>query len=449
VAATGFLYWVLATNLAREDDEFLADKIHILNVALRDRPGDAGMLREEVEWEPAARRYGQVYARLLDSAGKVLMETPGMTVELPPQLFHAPANMDAEVGREVVSRRQASFRIMTGRVFSAAASGAPAVIQVALDRTREEDLLAHYRRNMWAILAVGLIVSALAGYQIATCGLKPVTEIADAAGRIRSTTLHERIETDGLPRELSTLAATFNEMLDRLQESFDRLSRFSADIAHELRNPVNNLRGEAEVALGAPRSAQEYQEVLESCLEEYGRLSRLIDNLLFVARAESPQGEAIREDLEVGRELATVRDFYEGAATEAQVTLTVEAPSGLVARLDRALLQRALGNLVANALAHTPPGGVVSLSAFPQPEGLRLEVADSGHGISREHLAHVFDRFYRVDPARTNDLGRVGLGLAIVKSIAVLHGGSADISSETGKGTRVTLFFPQEDRRIA
>jgi two-component system heavy metal sensor histidine kinase CusS len=202
-------------------------------------------------------------------------------------------------------------------------------------------------------------------------------------------------------------------MLDRLEESFKRLARFSADIAHELRTPVNNLRREAEVALGKSRSAEGYREVLGSCLEECARLSRIIDSLL-----------------------------YEAAAAEAGVTLRLICSDGMVANLDRTLFQRAVGNLVANALAHTPAGGIVTVAAGREDGAVTVNVTDTGCGIPEAHLPHVFDRFYRVDDARSTATGGVGLGLAIVKTIAGLHHGSAMIKSEVGKGTRVTLAFP-------
>src|SRR5262249_24484696 len=153
--------------------------------------------------------------------------------------------------------------------------------------------------------------------------------ITDTARRIRSTTLHERIEAGRFPAELGALASTFNDMLDRLEESFDRLARFSADIAHELRTPVNNLRRETEVAVRKPRSTDEYREVLGSCLEECLRLGQLIDSLLFLARAESPQAQLVMESVDIGAELATVRDFYEAVATEAGIDLQVQAEAGL------------------------------------------------------------------------------------------------------------------------
>ena len=246
----------------------------------------------------------------------------------------------------------------------------------------------------------------------------------------------------GLPSELASLAATMNDMLARLEEAFARLSRFSADIAHELRTPLNTLRGETEVALGKARTPEEYREVLGSCLEEYGRLSKLIDSLLFLARAENPGTQVHREDFDVARELGTVREFYEAAAGEKGIALDVRAPAGIVAGLDRTLFQRAAGNLIENALAHTARGGTVTLAASRENGSIRVEIADTGCGISPEHLPFVFDRLYRADRSRTAATGGAGLGLAIVKSIAELHGGTASISSEPGKGTRVTLLLP-------
>jgi two-component system heavy metal sensor histidine kinase CusS len=443
--ATGYLYWVLVANLDREDDELLADKVHVLRMLLRDTPEGAGPLKQEVQWESAVRQHVQFYVRILDADGRTVMETPGMGADLPPAIFPQARAVGAapEDGAEVQSRSGRSFRILAARAITGGPTGKPRVLQVALDRSLEEDILAGYRAKLWFALGLALVLCTLAGYQIARRGLRPVAEMAATARRIRSSTLNERLGVGGLPAELALLAHTFNEMLDRLEDSFTRLARFSADIAHELRTPVNNLRGEAEVALGKHRSPEEYREVLASGLEECGRLSRLIDSLLFLARAESPETQIAREPVDIGRELAALHDFYEAAAAETGVTLTVACREGVVADLDRTLFQRAAGNLVANALAHTGPGGVVTLTAAGEGDAVRVEVADTGGGIPAEHLAHVFDRFYRVDPARPTGAGRVGLGLAIVKSIAALHGGSAAIVSEVGRGTRVTLVFPR------
>ena len=264
--------------------------------------------------------------------------------------------------------------------------------------------------------------------------------MATTARHISSTNLRERIQPEGYPFELASLAGTFNQMLDRLEESFERISRFSADIAHDLRTPVNNIRGEAEVALARARTVDEYRDVLESSLEEAVRLSELIGDLLFLARAESPLNELRRESVNVGELLVTVRDYYEASAANGGISLAaIESAESLIVELDRSLMLRAVSNLVSNAIAHTPPGGTVTLAAASEGAAIRIEVSDTGGGIPADALPRVFDRFFRVDPSRSKTSGGTGLGLAIVQSILTLHGGSAEISSQLGHGTRVTL----------
>jgi two-component system heavy metal sensor histidine kinase CusS len=444
LGATTFLYWALYTNLDREDDRFLAEKVQLLRVWLQSRPHDMTALRREVEGEAASRRYAQIFVRILDEEGRAIIATPGMEQDLPPGLFPPPGHPDAEPDRgvEVEAASGKAYRILSAGAAVGPSAERVWALQVAFDRTYEEELLARYRNNLWIVLAAALVACAVVSYRIARRGLRPLAVIARTASRIRATTLDERIAVADFPAELSVLAGTFNEMLDRLEESFNRLARFSADIAHELRTPVTNLRGEAEVALGQSRSPEEYREVLASCLEECARLARLIDSLLFIARAENAETPLSPEPVDVRRELETVRAFYEASASESGITLEVVAAEGLAAPLDRTLFQRAIGNLVANALAHTPAGGTVTMTARREEGALSVEVADTGCGIAAEHLPHVFDRFYRADPARAGGSGRVGLGLAIVKSIATLHRGTAAITSTAGKGTRVTLTFP-------
>ena len=189
----------------------------------------------------------------------------------------------------------------------------------------------------------------------------------------------------------------------------------------------------------------DYREVLASSLEECARLSRLIDTLLFLARAESPHTKLVRESLDLAHELDGLRAFYAAAAEEAGITLTVTAPVGITLSSDRTLLHRAVGNLIENALTYTRASGRIALSAERQGGRIRITVADSGRGIPAEHLPYVFDRFHRVEQARSNADGHVGLGLAIVRSIAVLHGGSAEITSTVGTGTEVTLSLPDDE----
>ncbi len=442
--ATGFLYHVLESNLDREDDQFLADKVQFLRSLLRDHPDDARALRQEVEWKPAAGQYGQFSIRILDSKGETILETPGMANELALNVFPLPTPEmgGSTAAKEISAASGKSYRLIAARVIREA-DQPDQVLQIALDRSYEEEILGRFRWSMLLVLGLALGGCALVGYRIARHGLWPIEQVTATARRIRSTTLDERIEPGRFPVELAVLAATMNEMLDRLEESFQRLAQFSADIAHELRTPLNNLRGEAEVALSQERTSSEYREVLFSCLEETARLSRMVDSLLFLAKAESAATPLSREPVDVGQELQTVSDYYEAAAAEQGIQLNVSSSPNMVAEVDRTLFQRAIGNLLSNALAHTPLGGRIMLSASAENGQIRVMVADSGAGIAAEHLPRVFDRFYRVDQARSGASGRMGLGLAIVKSITTLHHGSISIASEVGKGTQVKLLFPK------
>ena len=440
VLATASLYMVLRAELDRSTELFLADKLHVLRTMLRERPGDEDGLREEIELESAARRYQQFYIRLLDQNGAPILATPGMADQLDLEELTSRTRNRLAHSISMVGRHGQAFWITSATAPVGTLPGVTDKIQIAIDISQSEELLARYRLWFWAILLVTSVLFPLAGYRIARHAIRPVEQIAVTARRITSTNLRERIQAEGYPSELAALAGTFNEMLDRLEESFDRISRFSADIAHDLRTPVNNIRGEAEVALARARTVDEYRDVLESSLEETVRLSELIGDLLFLARAESPLTELQREKVNVSELLTTVRDYYEATAADAGISLTaVEAAEAVTANLDRSLMLRAVSNLVSNALAHTPEGGSITLAVSASDPEIHIDVSDTGRGIPAEALPKVFDRFFRVDPSRSQISGGTGLGLAIVQSIMTLHGGSAEISSALGSGTIVKL----------
>jgi len=441
--ATASLYLVLVKELDKSTDLFLADKVHVLSTMLRERPDDWDALREEIELESAARRYEQFYIRLLDERNTPLLTTPGMADQL--DLAQLASQTQSRTARNIrmKGRDGRDFRVTS----TSAPVGSPAkqtdTIQIAIDISQKEALLARYRFWFWAILLATFAIFPLVGYQVARRGIRPVEEMATTARHISSTNLRERILPEGYPSELASLASTFNEMLDRLEESFERISRFSADIAHDLRTPVNNLRGEAEVALARARSAGEYRDVIESFLEEAVRLSDLIGDLLFLARSESPLTHLRREPVDVGELLGGVREYYEASAADGGVSLTTTvADKPVIAEVDRTLLQRAVGNLVSNALANTPPGGEVQLGTSADSSTIHIEVSDTGVGIPAEALPKVFDRFFRVDSSRSQGSGGTGLGLSIVQSIVQLHGGNVEIASQPGQGTRVILHMP-------
>jgi len=447
-AATVSLYFVLRSELDRSTDLFLADKLHVIRTLLRERPDDWDALHEEIELESAGRKYEHFYVRLLDGRNQPLLMTPGMAEQFDLSQFGIQSQSRTDHAVPIKGAQGRTFRVTS----ATAAVGSPVrgtdTIQIAIDVSQKEGLLARYRFWFWTILTGTSLLFPLIGYQVARHGIRPVEEMATTARRISSTNLRERIRTEGYPFELASLAGTFNEMLDRLEESFERISRFSADIAHDLRTPVNNIRGETEVVLARARTIDEYREVLGSCLEEAERLSELISDLLFLARAESPLTHLRREAVNVCELLDGMREYYAASAEENRISLaTLPSKAPLVADLDLKLVQRAVGNLISNALAHTPPGGSIGLGAHAQNGSVRIYVSDTGTGIPADALPRVFDRFFRVDTSRAQASGGTGLGLAIVQSIMSLHGGKVEIESQVGQGTRVTLDIPSFSKR--
>lgn len=444
LAATGFLYWVLATSFDAEDRGTLANTVTDLRLLLR----ASGELRLPEAATPvpshSLRQQQEIWVRIIDAEGRTLLESPGMDAELPAAVFPPAAQVEAghDINGEAATASGRLFQLLSARALANPGRLDGRVLQVAMDRAAEELLLKHYRERLWLVVVVSVVLCSAVGYAIARRGIRPIERVTTTARRVRSSTLHERIDTTDLPTELRALAATFNEMLDRLEESFEQISQFSADVAHELRTPISNLRGELEVALGKDRPAGEYRDVLGSALEECVRISRVIQSLLFLARAETATGDGHHDTIQVGQEIEAVLDFYEAAAADARVALHVEGKADFAASFDRTLFQQAVGNLVANAIAHTPPGGRVTVRPSSSGALLRIEVADTGRGIAPEHLPHVFDRFYRADRARSGAGGNLGLGLAMVRSIATLHGGRVAITSQVGQGTRVTLETP-------
>jgi two-component system, OmpR family, heavy metal sensor histidine kinase CusS len=250
--------------------------------------------------------------------------------------------------------------------------------------------------------------------------------------------LKERVNPADWPGELKPLAIAFDDMLKRLDDSFTRLSQFSADLAHELRTPIANMLGEAQVALTRDRTPAEYRETIESTIGECERLSRIVDNLLFVARVDAAREPIARKRFDARAAVEKIAAFYQTIADDHHVTITCSGEAQMYADPD--LFERALGNLLDNALRFTPENGSIQIGLSEHDAGVEVAVSDNGCGIAPEHLPRVFDRFYRAESSRGSD--GAGLGLALVKSIVDLHGGSAGIHSEIGRGTTVTLTFP-------
>ncbi len=446
VLATGFLYWLFVNNLEKNDIEFLTDNIHVLRVILDEHQNDHSLLREEVQWEGPAHRSTKYYIRVLDEKGRPVVETPGINAAgiasfpfPPPVEAH-----ETPVKGEMWTFRGTPYLLMSAFAESHMPLNERMLIQIALNVSHTRSAVAYYRRAVFIVLLCSMLFSAVVGVVVARRGMRPLQEITDAVRRVSVTQLHERIGSKKWASELTYLASAFDRMLVRLESSFEQLSRFSADMAHELRTPINNLMGEAEVTLSRARTTDEYRYVLESNVEEYRKLSRMIDNLLFLARAEDSRIVAAKIRFAASQEIEAVRQYYEVLAEEQgiEISCTGDAP----VNADPALFQRAMNNLLSNAIKYTPAGGkiVIDISQSGSQAFTEIRINDTGMGIPQSDLPKIYDRFYRSDLVRQLNPEGTGLGLAIVKSIMDIHGGTVVVQSEPGKGTTAILRFPSE-----
>ncbi|MEY2520465.1 MAG: two-component system, OmpR family, heavy metal sensor histidine kinase CusS [Verrucomicrobiota bacterium] len=430
----GVLYWIVVRHAFEEDNEVLADKLFALRADLKAARGPE-LLGEELKTLGAGER-AAYSVRVLDSHGATVAETTGMNVLLPPGIFPSSQSLTSS---PVPKDLRAHGRLFSLVAIAEEAGDRSYTIQVAQDRSADDQFMKEFAALLAAVLAFGVLASAGIAFTVTKRGLRPLGEMTRSLKRVGPKRLHERLALDGWPRELQPLAHAFDEMLDRLEDSFTRLSQFSADLAHELRTPIANILGEAEVALTRPRSSDEYREVIESSVAECKRLSGIAENLLFLARAEAAEGQVHRERFDGRATAEKIAAFYEPIAEDQRVAISCTGEGNVEA--DPMLFGRALSNLVENALRFTPAGGKILISVVARSGRTEISVKDTGCGIAPEHLPRVFDRFYRADPSRSSE--GAGLGLALVKSIAELHGGSATIESEVDLGTKVTLSFPK------
>ena len=431
----GALYWIVVAHAFEEDNEVLADKVAAIRADL-DAPGGLQVVTEQLKNARTNDR-ASYWVRVLDSAGRTVVETPGMDALVPPSAF---SNKNFQTADSVAP---AGFRT-SDRLFSLVSidhrvAAESFVIQVAQDRSADDHFMKQFAALLVAVLALGTVASALIGFSVTKRGLRPLAEMTSAVQRVGPTELSQRVSPAGWPREIKPLAVAFDDMLARLEDSFSRLSQFSADLAHELRTPIGNIRGEAEVALTRSRTPEEYREVIESTVAECSHLSHIVDNLLFLARTDAAEGHLQTAPFDGRSAIEKIAAFHEPMAEEQQVAVRCHGDAEFVA--DEMLFGRAVNNLLENALRHTPAGGAVEISVSERGGAAAVSVKDNGEGIAPEHLPRVFDRFYRADSSRSSD--GTGLGLALVKSIVELHRGASKIESEPGKGTTVTLEFPK------
>ncbi len=414
------------------DRQTLAEKLS----ATRNILGQLDDLQQFDRLRPQLRTllgaHRDITALILDAAGQPLFAEPG---PLP-----VPAALANSTSTEVWQWQHHDhyFRGLSAAV-TVPADSAPLRVILLLDSTPHMHFFSAVQRWFWMALVLSALFSAGLGWLVARRGLLPLRQVTAVAASISAASLQERIPLAAVPLELQQLAASFNAMLARLDDAFMRLSNFSADIAHELRTPLSNLMTQTEVVLAQPRDSEAYQETLYANLDDCKRMARMIDDMLFLAKADNglivPEQQPVALDVEVEK----LFEYYRLLADERGISLQLRGHA--VVRGDVLMLHRALSNLLSNALRYTPAGASIQVELEQNANGSALRLSNPGPTIAGEHLERLFDRFYRADPARREGSPHnAGLGLAITRSIIHAHQGQIHCTSVAGKTTFCVQF---------
>jgi two-component system heavy metal sensor histidine kinase CusS len=318
--------------------------------------------------------------------------------------------------------------------------GHEAIIHVGTDTTLDEASLAEFRRILMMVIGAALPLTGFLSWLLVGRELRPLSRISAATRTIDANTLAYRVDLTGMPAELHDLGTNFNAMLGRLEAAVTDLESYADNIAHEIRTPLNRIRLAYEIALDKATNTEDLRSTMITNAAECERLTRLLNGLLFLARAGKDKAHFPSVAIEPRNEIGTVHEFFADEAAEKKVTLTEDCRETGPIMADRDLFKQIIANLIANALKHTPAGGEVRISCYRAGRDVVIDVTDTGSGIAADELPHIFERFYRAGTPK-EDSG-LGLGLAIVKSITELYRGSISVTSEPGRGTAFRLAFP-------
>ena len=409
------------------DQQLLDGKLIGLRRALQDIQSS----ESEVKLQDELSRQADLSLRITGSDGQRWFDSSSKLPQKLPQ----------KLGLSTVNDAGTDYRVLNAPLFADKADSPQ--LTLLLDITHHQHFLQRMQNLIWLTVGLSALATALLGAWAARSGLRPLRRMSVVASGVSAQSLNARLPEENMPPELAEMAHNFNAMLGRLDDSFQRLSAFSADIAHELRTPLSNLLTHTQVTLTRPRPLEDYREALHSNLEELQWMAQLVNDMLYLAKADHGLLMPKREPLELAEETDVLLEFFAPLAEDAQVRLSREGSARMLG--DRSMLRRALSNLLDNALRFTPVGGEVRVRIVEQSDGLTLQVENTGSGIDPALLPRLFDRFYRADPARQEGSSEhAGLGLAITQSIIRAHGGLIRCESANG-WTRFVIELPRKD----
>lgn len=436
LTASAILYIGTLTALQRVDDQVIDKRAAAIAALLSQPVIDADLLNGEVNDDKGGPR--QIFIRVIATAPEMTVESHGMSRLLPQPVF-PPAALEPPARLTLKLPSGENYRLKA-RLWKNAALGREAIIQVGTDTSLDEVSLSEFRRILLMVIGAALPLTAFLSWLLVGRELRPLARISAATRTIDANTLGYRVRLAGMPAELHDLGTNFNAMLDRLETALKDLESYADNIAHEIRTPLNRIRLANDIALDDAKSVEELRATMMTNAAECERLTRLLNGLLFLARAGKDKAQFPSAPVDARNEVKTVHEFFKDEATDKGVTLIEDCRETGCIMADRDLFKQIIANLLANALKHTPAGGVVRVSCHRSAQEVIIEVTDTGCGIAADELPKIFDRFYRAGTPK-EDSG-LGLGLAIAKSITDLYGGRISVTSTPGRGTAFRLAFP-------
>jgi heavy metal sensor kinase len=441
-----FLDYRLEHELIKEVDHMLFDEAQeVLAEAAGPEKGVSPDVQHaelaEYEAETIGRENYPIYFRVLNKQeGIIYVSSTTRGFSFPPWSVREGGGTYKTSQNIDIKGRSAPFRLLT--YSSSEGVESDYVIQVATYLRRAYKTVKNFRDNLYIAFGLAVVISVWGGWALARRTFRPIDTVTEAARGISFSNFNARLPRPGTDDELDRLVVTFNDMFERLQDSFEKLRRFTADAAHELRTPIAAFRGETEVILSQDRSSREYREILANNLDRLEFLTKLDNELLFLSQADKEQDMLNREPLMLDRLLMDVAEAFQAVARQKGLDLSWDLPEDVSVTGDDTRLRQVFTNLIDNATRYTPEWGNIRIAAILRNGNVRVTIKDTGIGIPEDEIPHIFDRFYRVDKSRSREDGGTGLGLNICEWIVKAHQGSIEVQSRPGKGTTIHVTLP-------
>lgn len=434
----------VSQHFSEQDAEELKVVAHAVERAMTEN-GQAGKEALEVRLASAVAGHHGIYFGVINQHGQLIYSQPPL--DLSPLLENAGIVTEIKAGQLFhwsTDRHEYRGAVIAPDALSRLAEGTS--IAVAINMDFHHHFMSTFQYKLWGLMVAGGFLTIIAAWLAIGFGHRPLQRISEQIKTINTEQLSRRLDTQQAPSELKELAEAFNAMISHVEQSFEKLSQFSADIAHELRTPITNLSTQTQVALNKERSADEYRDILYSNLEEYNQLSAMIRDMLWLAQTDNRQLALHWRSVNLRDEIQLLHEYFELLAEEKHIKFFISVEK-LFLNVDQMMFRRALSNLLSNAIKHSKPNSGITIGAKQLPEAVIIDIENTGDTISEDQLEKIFDRFYRIDPARThqNTKEGVGLGLAITRAIIKLHGGTIAVTSKNGL-TRFTVSMPTGNR---